>query len=119
MVPDFVEFIPDVIEPGVLYISIPYHTAVHSCACGCGSRVVTPIKPTDWSLTWNGETASLRPSIGNWSFPCKSHYWILDNKVVWSRLWSDREIEAGRDQERRARGELPGGRKRRSMGFGQ
>jgi hypothetical protein len=39
----FVEFIPKEREEGVLYVSIPYATAVHNCFCGCGLKVVTPI----------------------------------------------------------------------------
>jgi len=27
---------------------------------------------------------SLAPSIGNWSFPCNSHYWITGNEVRWA-----------------------------------
>ncbi|WP_245801874.1 DUF6527 family protein [Chitinophaga sancti] len=33
-----------------------------------------------FKLTYDGETVSLHPSIGNWQFNCKSHYWI--NKDV-------------------------------------
>jgi hypothetical protein len=96
---EFVDYIPDILEDGVIYISIPYATATHKCACGCGQVVVTPIKPTDWSLTWNGETVSLNPSIGNWSLPCQSHYWILENRIVWARKWSPAEIAAGRARD--------------------
>jgi len=39
----FVEFIPEKIEEGVLYISIQYCTAIHNCVCGCGNEVVTPL----------------------------------------------------------------------------
>lgn len=101
--PKFVDFVPEVIEEGVLYISIPYATATHKCACGCGEEVVTPIRPTDWMLTWNGETVTLYPSIGNWSLPCKSHYWIEENKVIWARRWTKSEIEAGRSDDRKAK----------------
>jgi hypothetical protein len=99
LVPKFVEYVPEVLEDGVLYISVQYGTASHKCACGCGQRVVTPIKPTDWSLTWNGEEVSLDPSIGNWSFPCRSHYWIRNNRIFWSRPYSDYEIAAVREKE--------------------
>ncbi|MGP8016814.1 MAG: DUF6527 family protein [Thermoplasmata archaeon] len=94
--PEFVEFIPERLEAGIVYISIPYATATHKCACGCGEPVVTPIRPTDWSLTWDGETVTLYPSIGNWSLPCQSHYWIRENRIVWARSWSQWEIDAGR-----------------------
>ncbi len=92
----FVEFIPDVLEDDTLYISIEYCTAVHKCVCGCGSEVVTPISPTDWELTFNGKTISLSPSIGNWNFECKSHYWIIKNKVKHARKWDDKEIDYNR-----------------------
>jgi len=47
---EFVEFIPATPEEGILYISIPYGTAIHMCACGCGNKVVTPISPAEWHL---------------------------------------------------------------------
>jgi hypothetical protein len=78
---EFVEYVPAKLAEGVLYISITYRTAVHRCACGCGNKVVTPISPADWQLLYDGDTVSLTPSIGNWGFPCRSHYWIRSNQV--------------------------------------
>ena len=98
--PEFVEFIPEVIENGVLYISISYATATHKCACGCGELVVTPIKPLDWELTWDGESITMYPSIGNWSFPCQSHYFIKKNRIVWAPKMSEAEINFGRKMDR-------------------
>lgn len=95
----FVEFIPDTIEDGVLYISIEYATAVHKCACGCGKEVVTPLSPTDWEITFNGKNVSLYPSIGNWSFECKSHYWISKSKVKHAKRWDESEIEFERKKD--------------------
>ena len=97
---EFVEFMPDVLDDGVLYVSIPYAIAVHKCCCGCGNEVATPFSPTDWRLIFNGESASLDPSIGNWSFPCQSHYWIKSGRVVWATRWSAAEIAAGRSRDR-------------------
>src|SRR6185312_8299686 len=96
----FVGFIPDVLEDGTLYISIEYCTAIHKCICGCGNEVVTPISPTDWQLTFYGDSVSLSPSIGNWSFPCKSHYWIVKNGIKYARRWSEEEITEGRESDR-------------------
>jgi hypothetical protein len=79
----FVEFMPERLEPNVLYVSIRFSLVSHSCACGCGEEVVTPLSPRDWQLIFNGETVSLYPSIGNWSFRCRSHYWIEQNRAVW------------------------------------
>ena len=77
----FIEKIPDKIEEGVIYISMDHCTAIHSCACGCGNEVVTPFSPLDWNLKFDGKTISIRPSIGNWNFECKSHYWISNNRI--------------------------------------
>jgi len=100
----FVDEFPDSLHPGRLYISIPYASATHLCCCGCGNQVVTPLTPTDWRLTYDGETVSLYPSIGNWSFDCLSHYWIKHNRVEWAKQWSRDEIQAGREEDRIAKG---------------
>lgn len=96
----FVTFAPPKLEPGVLYISMEYATALHSCCCGCGSKVVTPFAPERWSLLFDGRTVTLNPSIGNWSFPCQSHYWIRANSVVWDRTFDREEIAAVRLEQR-------------------
>ncbi len=94
--PEFVEYIPKDIDEGILYISIRFKTAVHKCACGCGIKTVTRFSPADWKFTFDGKTVSLSPSIGNWSFPCQSHYWIKENKIIWDNYWSDRKIKMNR-----------------------
>lgn len=96
----FVEFIPELLEDSILYISMEYCTAIHKCVCGCGNEVVTPISPTDWQLTFNGKTVSLHPSIGNWNFNCKSHYWIVNNGIKHSTTWSQRRVEEGRENDK-------------------
>lgn len=101
----FVEHIPDDLSEKVLYISIPFTTAVHLCACGCGREIVTPFTPADWRLIFDGETVSLDPSIGNWSLSCRSHYWIERGSVQWAEQWSDERVRLSRtaDKRRRAR----------------
>ena len=79
---EFVQYMPNSINQGVLYVSMQYSLVVHLCACGCGEKVATPLSPDDWNLLFDGETVSLYPSIGNWDFPCESHYWIRRNKVI-------------------------------------
>lgn len=100
---EFAEFIPEEIQDGRLYVSIEHATVVHRCACGCGMEVVTPLSPTDWALTYDGETASLDPSIGNWDFECRSHYWVRKGRVVWSTSWTREQIDAGRGAGREAK----------------
>jgi len=95
-IPAFVDEIPANLDEGHLYVSIRYRTAAHLCACGCGLKVVTPIKPPKWHLTYDGETVSLWPSVGRWQLPCRSHYVIRRNRVVWAKPWSEKRIQLGR-----------------------
>lgn len=97
----FVEFVPEEVEEGIIYISVQYRTAVHLCVCGCGNKVVTPFSPTDWKLTFDGKTVSLSPSIGNWSFECKSHYFIEHNNIIHCRKWNDWEIDENRISDKK------------------
>ena len=96
----FVDLMPDELRDGILYVSMTHKTAIHKCVCGCGREVVTPISPAKWQLGFDGEHISLFPSIGNWSFPCKSHYWIRNGRVIWSRRWSPEQIDEGRAYDR-------------------
>lgn len=101
----FVKAFPEQLEEGVLYVSVEFATAAHRCFCGCRSEVYTRLSPTDWSMKFDGQTVSINPSIGNWSFACQSHY-ILDNgRVRWADRWSRERIDLGRaiDHERKAR----------------
>lgn len=100
LIPRFVEFIPEQLNDDVLYISRRYHTAAHNCCCGCGKEVITPLTPTDWSLKANGKAVTMHPSIGNWSLPCRSHYWIRKNKVIWAGQMPQEQIEIGRKIDR-------------------
>jgi hypothetical protein len=95
----FVDVVPDALVEGVVYICIPYTTAVHLRLCGCGEEVVTPVRPTGCSVTFNGADISLYPSIGNWDFVCRSHYWITRNQVRWDRRWTSTQIAATRRRE--------------------
>lgn len=97
---EFTEYIPDDLANDTIYISIEHRTIIHLCACGCEMEVVTPLSPTDWRMTYDGESISLYPSIGNWSFPCRSHYWIKNSQIVWAERWSENEVHIGRYRNR-------------------
>jgi hypothetical protein len=115
---EFVEFVPKVREERKVYVSIEYKTAVHNCFCGCGQKVVTPISPTGWQMTFDGDSVSLHPSVGNWSFPCRSHYWIKRNKVVWAGDMSQDDIDNGRANDRALREAYFGSSKQASTQVG-
>lgn len=99
----FVESLPDALEEKTLYVCMEFATAAHKCSCGCGREVITPLSPTDWKLIYDGRTVTLHPSIGNWSFPCRSHYWVRRNRVEWAPAWSDEENRMGRMHDRHAK----------------
>jgi Family of unknown function (DUF6527) len=94
--PEYVEYIPRDMVDGTLYISKKFKTASHRCCCGCGTKIVTPLRETEYALTERGGQVSLRPSIGNWNHPCQSHYWVRDNQIVWAGRMSRRAIRRGR-----------------------
>src|ERR1700728_1791624 len=100
--PHFVKAIPDEMADGIIYVSMDYRTVVHKCACGCGRNVITPLGATAWTLIYNGKL-SLSPSIGNWDFPCRSHYWIENNSVSWAESWSDAKVGALKVSEQQLR----------------
>ncbi|WP_373279633.1 DUF6527 family protein [Chitinibacter fontanus] len=92
--PLFVRSIPRELETGVLYVSLDYGTAVHCCCCGCGEQVVTPLSPTDWKISYDGDSVSMTPSIGNWQLPCRSHYIIRRGRVIEAEPWSTARVNA-------------------------
>jgi hypothetical protein len=101
--PRFVEHVPEILEPGLLYVSLDHGAMVHLCACGCGHEVSLPLSPIDWKLSYDGEKISLRPSVGNWSFPCRSHYVIEGGRVNWADDWSEEAVAVGRRRDKRRR----------------
>lgn len=100
----FVEFMPERLEPDVIYVSLRFSLVSHQCACGCGEEVVTPLSPRDWQLIFNGETVSLYPSIGNSNFECRSHYWVDQNRAVRAPESQSKDDE---DASKESEGEWP------------
>lgn len=119
--PKFVEFIPDVIEDDILYVSMKYKTVRHKCVCGCGNIVITPITPNDWWLKYNGSGLTIKPSIGNWGFSCRSHYWITNSEVIWAEEWTDKEVKINQENDYQRKEsyykEKNNGRKQKKKGF--
>jgi hypothetical protein len=94
--PVFVDARPEVLDQGKVYVSIPFRTSVHLCCCGCGNEVWMPIRPNRWKFTYDGDNVSFSPSVGNWGFPCQSHYWIRAGRVDWAPAWTPLQIADGR-----------------------
>ena len=110
LTPQFVEHFPERLEPGELYLAMEFATAAHLCACGCGNKVITPFSPTDWQMSFDGQTVSLKPSIGNWTFKCRSHYWVRSGSIEWSGDMSQDAIDAGRRRDKQAKARLQANR---------
>lgn len=93
--PVYVQYIPpaDSVKVGELYISLEFQTAVHKCCCGCELEVVTPLNPAQWRISDKNGKVSIYPSIGNWSYPCQSHYFIQNNRVIWAEAFSEAAIK--------------------------
>lgn len=97
---EFVTSFPQPLAEGKFYVSTRFASAAHLCASGCGREVITPLSPAQWSIAYDG-SLSVWPSIGNWSFPCRSHYVIRNGLVRWARDFSLKEIAQNRDADER------------------
>ena len=98
-----VRYMPKEMKPGVLYVSEEFGAAAHLCACGCGSKIRTPLGPTEWTLEETDTGPTLHPSVGNWQQTCQSHYWIYRGEVLLSAKWTPEQIAAGRRGEEQYR----------------
>jgi hypothetical protein len=97
---EVVNSFPEKLRARTVYITADRDLAGHLCACGCEKEVITPLSPTDWSIKLNRRGVTLNPSIGNWAYPCRSHYFILDGNVVWEDNMSNETITRGRQKNR-------------------
>ncbi|MGI8680276.1 MAG: DUF6527 family protein [Jatrophihabitans sp.] len=96
---------------------------MHLCCDGCGKKVSTPLRPAQWTLTYDGETVSLAPSIGNFSLACGSHYWIRQNRVRRARPMprsairanTARDLEAAEQAFASVNTDMPAGQRRRAL----
>jgi len=79
----FVDSAPAVLEPAKIYISTKYRAIIHLCLCGCGEKVLLNLDPDGWSFTFDGRSISIHDSVGNVGIPCRSHYLVRRNRVVW------------------------------------
>ena len=74
---------PETLNEGILYVAPHFNCAIHLCMCGCGEKVCTPLDPGQWNWTYTNGNVSLHPSVGNFQYNCKSHYFLKDGIVHW------------------------------------
>jgi|SRR5450755_648576 len=109
----FVDSAPEQLESGKLYISTKYRAVVHLCLCGCNEKVLLKLDPDPdyWSFTFDGRTVSIHDSIGNVGLPCRSHYYVRQNRVDWLPPLVDVDPHAalGRRPSRKRQVDVPKG----------
>ena len=101
--PVFVDTIPadlSDLQAGMLYISMKYNTLVHRCPCGCGGLSEVGLHPATRRLIYDGQSVSIEPSIGVRTLPCRSHYWIRKNRIVWASPLRE-DVDEWFDENRR------------------
>lgn len=102
--PEYVEQLPEHLQEGVLYLCEEFALTAHKCCCGCGEDVYNKLGPARWRLIkMSDATVTLHPSIGNWKYACKSHYWIRRNRVIDAGSMSARAVKAVQRRDRRDR----------------
>lgn len=82
-----VDRIPKQMEQGVVYHTEEFELAGLLCACGCGHRI-TLIVPDSHRVWDEGGFATIRPSVGVFDAPCRSHYVIRAGRVQWLPAFS-------------------------------
>ena len=76
------------LEDGVLYVvdNSPY--VQFNCPCGCGGDVILPTTKHEagyhgWGFSEADGKVTLSPSILSSGFPCRSHYFVRNNRIDW------------------------------------
>jgi hypothetical protein len=54
-------------------------------------------------MTYDGESVSLWPSIGNWNLRCRSLYIIDQGRIKWAESWSEAQVAAERRRDKAAK----------------
>jgi hypothetical protein len=102
--PEYVKQLPEELEEGVLYICEEFDLTAHKCCCGCGEDVYNKLSPAKWRLMKMPDgSVSLDPSVGNWKYSCRSHYWIYKNRVIDAGPMSNQAIRAIQQRDLRDR----------------
>ena len=86
----------DTLEDGVLYVvdgdhQDREHIIEYNCPCGCKKAVMIPFyragkkkeEVPSWAYFETDGKVTLSPSIYSTGWPCKSHYFIRENRVEW------------------------------------
>ena len=85
----------DKLDDGVLYVvdskEQREQTILYNCPCGCGNVIDIPYYHAgqqkelfpSWTYRENQGKVTISPSIYSTGLPCRSHYFIRDNRIDW------------------------------------
>ena len=76
------------LEHGVLYVVDDSPYVQFNCPCGCGGDVTLPTTKHEkgyhgWGFAESDGKVTLSPSVFSTGFPCRSHYFIRNNRIDW------------------------------------
>ena len=78
------------LENGVLYVVDGPNYVEYNCPCGCGNVVMLPCYTAPetkegwgWVMQEESGRVTLQPSVYSTSWPCRSHYFIRESKILW------------------------------------
>jgi len=89
---ELVDRIPAQLTEGIVYHTEEFELAGLLCACGCGHRV-TLLVPDSHQVWDEDGFATIRPSIGVFDAPCKSHYVITAGEIDWHPAFTGAEVD--------------------------
>jgi hypothetical protein len=72
-----------------------YRWMLMMCPCGCGERLAVNLMRTatpHWRLSLKQGKVSLNPSVWVTEEKCGSHFWLIENQLIW---FSRRERKLG------------------------
>lgn len=83
------------LDDGVLYVAVAAEQdeqfVQYNCPCGCGNVVWIPYykqgqqkeESPSWGFAESDGKVTLSPSVFSTGFPCRSHYFIRNNRIDW------------------------------------
>jgi hypothetical protein len=79
--------LPSRLGKSLYVVGSPPKWAILACPCGCGERIDVNLmrsRTPRWVLTLTNGAASLSPSLWMPRQKCGSHFWLAENRIVWT-----------------------------------
>ena len=86
-----IEYIPDKLDPGIVYHNKEFEIAALLCPCGCGHRISLLVPDSHQIYSENG-LVTIEPSISVCDSTCKSHFYIKSGNIKWFHAFSESQV---------------------------